>query len=141
MKSKRLIRFYFSADELNRALDNLITVNALKIDDFSKGAEYCAERILKLIQVKREFCALWRYIDGIMEGLSAEERGILRFYGTARCGIKSIGKERAKEVKRVTVKFGRRARRLERYAEAVRLLGEYYCLCNAGYNGFFLEDM
>ena len=141
MKSKRLIRFYFSAEILNRALDNLITLNALNTDDFSRGAEYCAEKVLKLIQVKRELCGLWHYLDVIICGMSAEERRILEFYGAMRRGIKSLGKERVKEIKRATVKFTRRARGLERYSGGLRLLDEYYCLCNGGQTGFFLEDM
>ncbi len=128
MKSKQIIRFYFSADNINKALDNLIMDKALKSAAFGKSCEYYAERILALIDAKRELSRLWRYIDTVISSMTVQERAVLRFYGGLRVGLSWLTKARVKEVKRVTVKFTRRARRIENFNEGVRLVKEYYCL-------------
>ena len=74
MKSKRLIRFYFAADELNCALDNLILQNACNTRDFVRGGEFYAERIIEIIEIKSELGRLWNYLDKVMEGFGEGER-------------------------------------------------------------------
>jgi len=128
MKSKRLLKFYFSAESVNRALDNLITENALASAGYGRDGVYYAEKICALINAKRELSALWRYLDGVIGALSVDERAVLRFYGTLRGGTSKLSTQSRREIKRVTVKFTRRARAVGRYAEGVRLVGEYYCL-------------
>ncbi len=128
MKSKRLIRFYFAADELNCALDNLILQNACNTRDFVRGGEFYAERIIEIIEIKSELGRLWNYLDKVIEGFGEGERRTLEFYGKARAGIKKLPDDRRREIKRAVVKFTRHARFTERYEEAVRLVGEFYCL-------------
>lgn len=128
MKSKQLIRFYFSADNVNKALDNLILDEALKSANYGKSCEYYAERIFALIEAKAELNRLWNYLDGVVSALTQREREVLKFYGGLRVGLSKLAVRQAKEVKRVTVKFTRHARFLGRYGEGVRLVNKYYCL-------------
>ena len=128
MKSKQLIRFYFSADNINKALDNLILDKALKSANYGKSCEYYAERILALIDAKEELSKLWGYLDTVVSSLTERERSVLKFYGGLRTGLSRLTATRAKEVKRVTVKFTRHARLIGRYGEGVRLVKKYYCL-------------
>lgn len=128
MKSKQLIRFYFSAGNINEALDNLILDKALKSANYGKSCEYYVERIFALIDAKEELSKLWGYLDTVVSSLSERERSVLRFYGRLRTGLSKLTVSRAKEVKRVTVKFTRHARLIDRYGEGVRLVKKYYCL-------------
>lgn len=128
MKSKQLIRFYFSAGNVNKALDNLILDKALKSAACEKSCEYYAERILALIEAKAELGKLWNYLDGVVSSLTQRERTVLKFYGGLRAGLSKLSVRQAKEVKRVTVKFTRHARFLGRFGEGVRLVKQYYCL-------------
>lgn len=128
MKSKQLIRFYFSAGNVNKALDNLILDKALKSANYGKSCEYYAERILALIEAKAELSKLWNYLDGVVSSLTQRERAVLKFYGGLRAGLSKLSVRQAKEVKRVTVKFTRHARFLGRFGEGVRLVKKYYCL-------------
>ena len=128
MKSKQLIKFYFSADNVNKALDNLILDKALKSANHTRSCEYYAERITALIGAKEELSRLWSYLDAVVSSLSERERSVLRFYAGLRPGLSKLTLERAKEVKRVTVKFTRHARLIGRYGEGVQLVKKYYCL-------------
>ena len=130
MKSKQLLRFYFYADGLNRALDNLILKHACNTADYFLGGEYCADRICEIIGAKQRLCELWGYLDGIIGELSDGEREVLRYYGAMRGGIGRLPEGSRREIKRVTVKFTRRARAIARYAEGVKLVRRYYCLIN-----------
>jgi len=132
MKSKQIIRFYFSADEINKALDNLILDKALKSANFGRSCEYYAERILALIGAKEELSKLWNYLDGVISSLTARERAVLKFYGESRVGLAGLTPSCMREVKRVTVKFARHARNIGRYGEGVKLVKRYYCLMRTG---------
>ena len=114
MKSKRILKFYFSADKLNGALNALIMAHACK---FSGGGE-----------AKRELSELWNYLDGVIGKLSESERRTLEFYGNLRVGIRRLGGDRVREIKRATIKFRRHARRLEKFNPALKLADEYFCL-------------
>ena len=128
MKSKQLIKFYFSAGNINKALDNLILDKALKSANHGKSCEYYAEQILVLIAAKEELSKLWGYLDKVVSSLTERERSVLKFYAGLRVGLTKLTVAHAKEVKRVTVKFTRHARQIERYGEGVRLVKKYYCL-------------
>lgn len=124
MSIKRLLKFYFAADGINRALDNLILNEALKAEDSERGCLYFAERIAELIDVKDGLTKLWQYLDGVAETFSSEERELLETYAERgkRCAPQS-------KLKKVTVKFSRRLRRIKSFEREAELLGKYYNLC------------
>ena len=128
IKSKRILRFYFKADELNRALDNLIINCACSSADCTKAVERYADKIIKLIGAKGELAGFWRYLDGVISALNERDRDTLREYSLMRCGIKRLNEVRQREIKRAVIKFVRHARSLDRFKEGLRLVGEYYCL-------------
>ncbi len=132
MKSKRLLNFYFKAESLNRTLDNLITKYALASVDFTRGCEYYAQKICSLIYAKRKLGELWRYLDGVICKFTDEEKRVLRFYGGLRGGTSRLSADKKRVIKRVAVKFARRARNIQSYAEGTAIAGEYYSLLSAG---------
>ena len=127
MKVKRVLRFYFSAESLERAFDKLILSNACS-SALVRGGYSCAEEICNLVGEKQELSKLWGYLDGVMGGLSETERLSLENYAGMRCGIKKLCEMKQKEIKRAAMKFTRRARRLESFDKALNLVGKYYCL-------------
>lgn len=127
MKVKRILRFYFCCESLERAIDNVILKNALAAGGCSDG-ERSAELIVSVIDEKKKLSELWRYVNGVMEGLDGADRASLKCYAAARGSVKSYGGVVSREWKRAAVKFRRRARRLEGFAEAIALVGKYYCL-------------
>ncbi len=126
MKSKQLIRFYFKADGLNAVLDNLIMKFACASKDTDGVA--AAEKIIKIIAIKDELRGLWGYLDSAAGGLNVGEREVLRLYGSLRVGINRLPPDSVREIRRVTMKFRRRLRGMERFGGALKLLGMYYCL-------------
>lgn len=131
MKSKQILRFYFYADSLNRTLDNLIEKNALASADYTRGGEYYSEKICELIRCKQRLSALWSYLNGVIAEFSEKDKNVLRFYGAMRGGLKKLTQDSKRELKRVTVKFARHARAIDRYADAVKLVKKYYCTLTA----------
>lgn len=121
MKAKSVLKFYFRADSLNAAIDGLIMKRAFSHASPSEGAE----AIIGLIEQKKKLGGLWRYLDGVMEDFSEGDRRVLRYYG---CTQKRVPPEMHNEVRRVTVRFFRHARRLGSYAEGLKLVEGYYCL-------------
>lgn len=128
MNTKRLLRFYFKADELERALDNLILNYACRSADCSKDGEFYAERIIAVIRAKEGLSELWQYLDGVITALKEEEVQMLKSYALLRFGIKKLDIDTQRTIKRAAIKFVRHARSLERYGEGMRLVREYYCL-------------
>lgn len=128
MKYKQILRFYFNVDELERALDNLILTHACRSADCVKGGEHYAEKILALIGAKEKLSELWQYLDSVISALKSDEVQILKSYALMRYGIRRLDKAKQRAIRRVVIKFTRHARSLERYAEGVYLVGEYYCL-------------
>lgn len=126
--SKRLLRFYFKADELDGALNNLILSNACRSAACEGRGAYYAERIIALTEAKSKLSALWQYLDGVMLALKSEDVEPLKRYAFMRCGIRRLELDEQHEIKRAVIKFTRHARSLERYADGMRLVGEYYCL-------------
>lgn len=127
MKNKRLLRFYFKVEDLDRALNNLILKHACASADHTRDPAVCAEKIFSLIAAKDELSSLWNYINGVMERLSERERAVLEEYGLSRRGLGGLNAERQRTVKTVLMKFTRHARFIERHGFALRLVGEYYC--------------
>lgn len=127
MKEKRLLRFYFGVDSLEETLNNLITRTAFA--SMGGGAEKYAGKISALLGVKEELSALWGYLDGVIGGLPAGEADVLRSYASMRGGLKGAAEDEAKNIKRVLIKFVRRARRIGEYAGAVKLLDCYFAFC------------
>ncbi|MGN0817583.1 MAG: hypothetical protein ACI4L9_01320 [Candidatus Coproplasma sp.] len=128
MNVKRLLRFYFSADKLNCALDNLIMRCACGSANSAAGGAACAERILELISAKRSLSLLWGYLNGVMQGFCEEDGELLLTYAYMRSGLTKLNKEDAKSFRRVTVRFSRRARNADRFTEGIRLVNSYYAL-------------
>ena len=127
MKVKRVLRFYFSADSLETAFDNLIMNNACKSVQPYSG-EIIAEKIFALIEEKEELSRLYSYLDGVISGITVEDRCALESYALMRCGIKRLDEEKRREIKRAAMKFTRRARRLESFVWALRIINKYYSL-------------
>lgn len=132
MKSKQIIRFYFSAGDINKALDNLILDKALKSANYEKSGEFYAEQIAEIIAAKGELSLLWGYLDGVIKNFTKKERSVLKFYGGLRVGALKFEPEVFREIRRVLMKFRRHAVNLERFGEGVRLVREYYCLFKSG---------
>lgn len=127
MKVKKILRFYFSADALEKAFNNLIIDNACKSVQPYSG-EFYAEKILCLLEEKGELSRLWNYLDGVISGISGEDRGALESYALMRIGIKKLDEEKRRGIRRAAMKFTRRARRLESFDKALRLIYKYYSL-------------
>lgn len=128
IKSKRLLRFYFNADGLDNAIDNLIVTYACRSSDCTKSGSFWVKRIASLIEAKDALGLLWSYLDGVVSPFKANEIETLKSYAFLRCGIRRVDDAKRREIKRVLIKFARHARALDRFAEGVRLVGEYYCL-------------
>ncbi len=126
IKSKKILRFYFNADGLERTLDKFILAAACRSAG-TYAAEECANGIIELIAAKDKLAELWERVDGIIGGLSAGERQTLESYAFLRCGIRRLEEARQREIRRAVIKFTRHARGIERYADALKLVGEYYC--------------
>ena len=128
MKSKRILKFYFNAEGLNRALDRIILNYACSSSDCNRGCEYYAERISALIGVKSKLSEFYAYLDRVLGEMKEEEREVLCYYANLRVGIKKLPDERRRGIKRAVMKFTRHARFIDRFAEGVKLVYEYYCL-------------
>ena len=125
MKVKRILRFYYCADSLERAFDNLI----LKIASSFDGSGFdCADRLCRIIGEKSELAALWDYLDGIISRLPEDDNAALGEYARLRCGIKRLAPDEIKRLRRAVIKFKRRARRLDGFKRGTELVGKYYCL-------------
>lgn len=107
MKIKQLMRFYFSAGSLDRALDNIITRLALSSgQDTFAGCEAYFDKISKVLEDKQKLSELWARLDGVLNNMTERDRAALKRYAAARTGIKGDEK---KEIHRAAVKFVRRA--------------------------------
>lgn len=126
LKVKKLLRFYYCAEGLERAFDNLIL--KIAISSYDKGCFSGADRLCRIIDEKSELSKLWNYLDGIIPNLSEEEKASLEEYAKMRCGIKRLGADDIKRLRRAVIKFRRRARRLDGFSRGVELVGKYYCL-------------
>ncbi len=128
MKLKRVLKFYFSAEKLNRALDDIITRNALASADFTVSAKYCAEKICKVIETKKSLSALYGYIDGVMCGFKDGEKKALGYYASLKTGILALPDDARREIKRVLSKFSRRSGGILRFGDGLCAVNAYYAL-------------
>lgn len=128
MKTKRILRFYFYADSLNRAFDNIIYKRACSSAGGAREGGEIAEGICGLIAEKCELGELWEYLDRGAAALTGEELAALESYARLRCGIKRLGEEERKRIRRAAVKFTRRLRGISRFSAALALVDKYYCL-------------
>lgn len=128
MKSKRLLRFYFNADSLENALDRLIMRYAYKSADGAADGQFYAERILAVIAAKDRLAELWAYLDVVIPALGVENCKALQRYADMRTGINRLSVEERREIKRAVIKLVRHARIIDRFADGIRLVNEYYCL-------------
>ena len=117
VKTKKILRFYFSADSLDSAFDNLIMRIAC-------GADGDAERLCGVIGERILLAELWAYLDGILSPFTSSERAALCEYASR--GAASEGTRR--DAKSAVNKFTRRARRLGGFHEGIAVLDRYYCL-------------
>lgn len=127
VKIKQLMRFYFSAGSLNRALDNIVTRLAMSSgQDVYAGCEEYFDKICKVLEDKRSLSELWARLDGVLCNMTERDRATLKFYAAARVGVKGDEK---KEIHRAAVKFARRAGGLLKSGgELYSVLCAYRCL-------------
>lgn len=130
MKIKRVLKFYFYCDKLEEAINRVMLRRACSSS--SRAGEDAAEDMLEIISDKRELCKLYAYVDGIMKKLPESDVKTLYEYSSLRSGVNALPNDMRKAVKRAAVKFVRRARCLERYAQSIAVLGRYYALIGAG---------
>ena len=100
---------------------------AISYDALEDG-EGTAELIISLIDEKAKLSGLWLYLDGVIENLDGADRHSLQSYASARGSVKNFDESVKREWRRAVAKFVRRARRLKSFAEAIKLVGKYYCL-------------
>ena len=136
MTSKKLLKFYFGAQRLNDAMDELL-LRAACASATGGDAELCARQLCELIGCKCRLAELWSYLDGVMRRFGGRtmplarrfgDRQVLLDYSRMRCGLSKLSADRKNEVRRVVVRFMRGARSLGRYAEALAVLNKYFVL-------------
>lgn len=128
MHIKQLIKFYMSADSLNAVFDNII-MNAACSSAYCPGeGQTVADKIITYIDEKNKLSVLWEYIDKVFNSFTEEEKEVLENYGRLRTGLSRFDNETVKEIKRVTIKFKRRLRNLDRFTESLQLVTKYRCL-------------
>lgn len=121
MKIKTFLRFYFGAEDLNGKIDRLILFNASKCD-----TDY--ERIIELAADKARLCRLMGYLNEVFDRLTPEDLQTLCRYAGMRRGLNGLAKEDRREIKRAAMKFARRLKYIESYAEEIETLLKYRCL-------------
>lgn len=129
MKLKRLLQFYFFAEELNSALDNLTLSLAVRSGESERGAEYFFGRICEIVGKKGKLAALWGRFDGVISKMTERDRATLKDYASMRSGTGALPAERKREIHRAVVKFSRRGESvINSCGKLYRLLCCYYCL-------------
>ena len=128
MKVKRLLRFYFCADELNSALDNIIMRRAVS-SGLGARAEESMDGIIQIIAAKSELAELWNYLDKVFSTLGTEDVIRLHRYAVMRTGLRSLAEAEKRGIHSSLMKFSRRNVNLgSRFDGAIKVLGAYYCL-------------
>lgn len=119
MGTKKILRFYYSADNLERAFENLIMRRACATDADADDVE----RLCTVIGEKIDIQRLWGYLDKVLSGLTEEERVLLEKYALG----KPIGGER-RRINGAVAKFLRRSWRMDDFSKEISVLEKYYCL-------------
>ena len=123
LKVKMLLKFYFCADSLNKAFDNIILKRACAYGEVGRDT---FESICALIGEKTMLSGLWSYIDAVVRAMPDGDVPLLEEYALLRTGLKCVEAERAKAMRRAAVKFARRALRLENFGKEIKAV-ERYC--------------
>lgn len=127
VKSKKILRFYFSAEKLNGALDNMILSCALGAYGDLGACEIRAERMVALIDAKARLSELWGWLDGALALFPETDRAVLERYAKMRGGVTRLGEAERRDIHRVVVRFTRRVEgRLGRFSDGIRLVNRYY---------------
>lgn len=129
MNIKGLLRFYFRAERLNSAVDNIIMRKACLSYRAYGGGEAVAEELCGLISDKAALCRLYGYLDGVMSRLDSAVRGELARYCGTRRG--EGDPDRLPAMRRAVAAFTRRARRLGDFAEEAAVAFRYIHLAGA----------
>ena len=134
MKIKRLLRFYFGAGSLDRALNNIIMRTAVAAgQDIYGGCELYAERMLAIISAKEQLSKLWFRLNGVICQMTVNDAATLKAYAAMRTGARG---EQKREIHRAVVKFSRRAFNiLSGDGAAYKILCAYYALVPAECEG------
>ena len=90
----------------------------------------CAERIISLICAKQSLSLLWGYLNGVMQAFCDADCELLLLYAFMRGGLSKFDQEQKRNLRRVTVRFSRKVKNLERFAEGIKLVNSYYALMN-----------
>ena len=122
VKPKKILRFYFGAESLEMAFDNLITGKAF---DFEGDTLETAERLCTVIGEKMRLQRLWAYLDSVLSSFSVADRRALKSYASRRTALSNA---EHKAAKRAVIKFTRHARRLKEFEDDFAILKKYYCL-------------
>lgn len=130
---KKLLRFYFSADKLNAALDGIIMQIAVKSGrDLYSGGEMYFERISKILSVKTSLEELWGRLDAVISNMTERDRVTLCAYALSRSGTARLGDMERREIHRALTKFSRRAEGIiGSCGKVYPLICEYYCFLYA----------
>ena len=128
-KLKQILRFYFSADSLNKALDAIIENIALNSwKDGYDNAKYFT-RINSVVEVKGELSDFWARLNGVMLTLTDRDLATLKGYARLRSGISRLDEDGKRELHRAVVKFSRKtAGLLNNSDRALKCISAYYAL-------------
>lgn len=122
---KRVLKFYFYADEYSRLID--WKISACAKNSVNRSGEECAEEMIELIEDKSILSEYWEYLEKVLAGFTNEEKKVLKFYCVLRAGVRRLGAAERAEIKRCAVKFRRRARRLDSFYEGYAVAAKYCC--------------
>jgi hypothetical protein len=126
---KKVLRFYFCADDLNYAIDNLIEHIAVSSGKSDKSPVIFSERIIDLVESKKCLSVLWGYLDLVIKKFDEQDIKLLTFYSHLRCGVTNLDDEKRKNIHRAVVKFSRKVPDiLKRFEEQISLIEFYYAL-------------
>lgn len=121
---KKILRFYFSAGSLNRALDGVILrLAASSWQDLCEG-ERTFDRVNAVIAVKAELKDFWARLNTVMEKLPRRDLLALEKYAALRTGVSPLDGEDRRAIHSALVKFKRRTGVL--LSSSVRA---YKCVC------------
>lgn len=125
---KRLLKFYFAADDLEYAVNRLINAYALRSMNGGE-CEELIDKILSLTDDKYRLSVLWNALNDVMEKLTEADVETLKRYAFLRVGTNSLEEVERRELHRAVVKFSRRAKfAIERTRRQYRVLCYYYSL-------------
>jgi len=108
VRTKLILRFYFSVDKLEQSLNNIIMRKACTPSNAS--ADYCSVQIIEIINDKVRLARLWDCLYSFLCKFSQKELNALSLYALMRNGVYQLPEKEYKEVNRLRAKFLRRAK-------------------------------